>query len=361
MATLSMRRRKKLKVVDLFCGIGGLSYGLIKENFNVVAGIDNDDSCRFGYEHNNKAKFVHRDILDVGAQEINRLFGDRDKTIRVLVGCAPCQPFSKLNLKKVTQKQLEPLEKFARLIKETSPDIVSMENVRWLANVRKYPIFETFINALEEGGYKYKYEIVNVADYGVPQNRKRLVLLASRFGEIQLIKRTHENKKVTVRDVIGELEPIESGGGSKSDRLHKARKLSETNLKRIKATPHNGGNSLSWDEDLMLACHKKDTGKTYRGTVYGRMRWNKPAPTMTTQCIGLGNGRFGHPNQDRAISLREAAIFQTFPENYLFIDPKDPLVINHIAKFIGNAVPVKLGRVIGKSIKEHLRQYDGKR
>lgn len=350
---------KKLKVIDLFCGIGGLSHGLIKEGLDVVAGIDNDNSCGFGYEYNNKAKFIHRDILDVGADEIESLFGDKDKTIRVLVGCAPCQPFSRLNLRQITEKQLEPLEKFARLIKATLPDIVSMENVSGLANAEKYPIFKTFIDTLEANGYKYKYEIVDVSDYGVPQSRKRLVLLASRFGEIELIKKTHKNKKVTVRDVIKNLEPIDAGEASESDPLHRARKLSPTNIKRIKATPHNGGSSRSWDKSLVLACHKKDSGKTYRGTVYGRMRWDEPAPTMTTQCVGLGNGRFGHPEQNRAISLREAAIFQTFPKSYHFVDPKEPIVVAHIAKFIGNAVPVKLGSVIGKSIENHLKQHAG--
>jgi len=352
-----MKSKKKLKVIDLFCGIGGLSHGLIKEGLDVVAGIDNDNSCKFGYEYNNKAKFIHRDILDVGAKEINQLFGNKNDTIRILVGCAPCQPFSKLNLRQITEKQLEPLEKFACLIKETLPDVVSMENVSGLADMKKYPIFKAFIDTLEENGYKYKYEIVNVSDYGVPQSRKRLVLLASRLGEIELIKKTHKNKKVTVRDVIKNLEPINAGEASEFDPLHRARKLSPTNIKRIKSTPHDGGSSRSWKKSLVLDCHKKETGKTYRGTVYGRMRWDDPAPTMTTQCIGLGNGRFGHPEQDRAISLREAAIFQTFPKNYRFIDPKEPIVVAHVAKYIGNAVPVKLGSVIGKSIKNHLKEY----
>ena len=131
-----MKKNKKLKVIDLFCGIGGLSHGLIKAGFDVVAGIDNDNSCRFGYEYNNEAKFIHKDILDVSAQEIDRLFGEKSETIRVLVGCAPCQPFSKLNLKQIAEKQLEPLEKFAYLIEETLPDIVFMENVSGLANIK---------------------------------------------------------------------------------------------------------------------------------------------------------------------------------------------------------------------------------
>lgn len=345
-----------IKVIDLFCGIGGLTYGLIKEGLDVVAGIDNDSSCKFGYEYNNKTKFIDKDILQVSAQEIKQLFGE-DRAIRVLAGCAPCQPFSKLNLKKITHKQLQPLEKFAHLIDEVQPDIVSMENVSELARANKYPIFQTFINTLRKNGYKYKYEIVDVSEYGVPQRRKRLVLLASRFGDIQLIKKTHRDKKVTVRDVISYLEPLKDGEISRSDPLHRARKLSDMNLKRIKSTPHDGGNSDSWDESLILACHKKETGRTYRGTVYGRMRWDEPAPTMTTQCVGLGNGRFGHPEQDRAISLREAALFQTFPNDYKFSDPACPIVIAHVAKFIGNAVPVQLGVIIAKSIKNHLKNY----
>ena len=347
----------KIKVIDLFCGIGGLTHGLVKEGIDVLAGIDNDNSCKFGYEYNNKTKFIHKDILQVTAKEIDQLFGEKEKTIRVLAGCAPCQPFSKLNLKKITKKQLEPLEKFAQLIDETKPDIVSMENVSGLADMKKYPIFRTFIDTLEKNKYKYKYEIVDVSEYGIPQKRKRLVLLASKFGEIELIKRTHKDNRVTVRDVIKGLSPLKDGEISPSDSLHRARKLSPMNLKRIKATPHNGGNSDSWSKNLILECHKKESGKTYSSTVYGRMRWDEPAPTMTTQCVGLGNGRFGHPEQDRAISLREAALFQTFPKDYQFSDPQNPIITAHIAKFIGNAVPVRLGAIIGKSIKAHTKQY----
>lgn len=350
--------RANIRVVDLFCGIGGLTHGLVKEGLDVVAGIDNDSSCKFGYEYNNKTKFIDKDILQVTAKDVNQLFG-QSYGIRVLAGCAPCQPFSKLNLKKITQKQLQPLEKFAQLIDEVKPDIVSMENVSGLANEKKYPIFKIFINALERNGYKYKYEIVDVSEYGVPQRRKRLVLLASRFGDIELVKRTHKDKRVTVRDVIKGLEPLKDGGISTKDPLHRSRKLSQLNLRRIKATPHDGGSSNSWDQELVLECHKKETGKTYKGTVYGRMRWDEPAPTMTTQCVGIGNGRFGHPEQDRAISLREAALFQTFPKKYQFSDPNEPVITAHVAKFIGNAVPVRLGVIIAKSIKTHIRQYAG--
>lgn len=347
----------RLKTIDLFCGIGGLSYGLINEGFDVIAGIDNDSSCRFGYEYNNRARFIHKDILQVSAEEISGLFGDEENAIRVLVGCAPCQPFSKLNLKKNAEKQFEPLEKFADLIRQTLPEIVSMENVSSLANTGKYPVFKTFVTTLAESDYRYTYEIVDASEYGVPQKRRRLVLLASRLGEIALMGKTHKNRKITVRNVIKSLERIRDGEKSNHDPLHRARKLSTLNLKRIKSTPHNGGNSADWNEELLPECHKKDSGKTYRRSVYARMYWDEPAPTITTQCVGIGNGRFGHPEQDRAISLREAAIFQTFPESYKFVPSNEPIFFSHVAKFIGNALPVRLGEVIGKSIKKHVEQH----
>lgn len=275
----------------------------------------------------------------------------------MLVGCAPCQAFSKLNLKEITEKQTAPLAKFADLIRKTLPDIVSMENVGSLANADRLPILTIFLDTLQENDYKYKYEVVDTSEYGIPQKRRRLVLLASRLGKIELIERTHKNKKVTVRQAIGNLEPIGAGETSKKDPLHRTRNLSPLNLERIKATPHDGGSSKSWNEELLLKCHKKDSGKTYGKSVYGRMRWDEPAPTMTTQCLGIGNGRFGHPEQDRAISLREAAIFQTFPDDYEFVPPNEPIFVSRVTKFIGNAVPVKLGSVIGKSIKRHVEKH----
>lgn len=357
MSKLPSTGKRQIKVVDLFCGIGGLTHGLVKAGLEVVAGIDSDGACRFAYEHNNGARFINKDILEVDASEVNQLFGSKRQAVRVLAGCAPCQPFSNLNLKRVTKKQLQPLSKFAHLIEETQPDIVSMENVSGLADEEKYPIFSEFIGTLQRNGYSYSYEIVDVSEYGVPQKRRRLVLLASKLGDISLIGRTHAKKKVTVRDAIGGLEPIGHGQASERDPLHRARALNDTNLKRVRATPHDGGNSSSWSSELVLKCHKAKTGKTYKGTVYGRMRWNEPAPTMTTHCTGIGNGRFGHPEQDRAISLREAAIFQSFPRGYKFVEPGSPIVMRDVSKFIGNAVPVRLGSIIGKSIRKHVNLY----
>ena len=205
-------------------------------------------------------------------------------------------------------------------------------------------------------GYFVHYEVVNCPDYGIPQKRKRLVLLASKFGEIRLIPKTHDKETYkTVKDAIGNLPKINDGETCKIDRMHFARKLTSLNKLRIQNTPY-GGSWLDWTDDIKLKCHKKQSGKSYT-SVYGRMKWDEPSPTITTHCIGLGNGRFGHPEQDRAISLREASLLQTFPLDYRFFNDNDSYSSVLIARQIGNAVPVKLGEVVAKSIKEHLKRF----
>ncbi len=354
---LIMTKKKKvlnLKVVDLFCGVGGLTHGFIQENFEVVAGYDTDKTCKFAYEENNgNTKFISKDISKVDGDEILKLYNKKD--LKILVGCAPCQPFSTYSYKSSDKKKWGLLAEFARLISQVKPDIVSMENVPRLLNFNKAPVFKKFLKLLEEEGYEYFFKIVNCPNYGIPQHRKRLVLLASKFGKIELIPETHsKDNYVTVKDVIKKMAPLKSGESSKTDPIHRASKLSEKNLKRIKQSKP-GGSWKDWDKDLWLECHKKDSGKTYV-SVYGRMQWEEPAPTMTTHCTGIGNGRFGHPEQNRAISLREAALLQTFPKGYKFAEKDKPINVTNISTHIGNAVPVKLGRVIAKSIKKHLEE-----
>lgn len=339
---------QRSSVVDLFCGIGGLTHGFVKEGFNVVAGIDDDPTCKYAYEKNNGAKFIKNDIERVTAAEIIGLFPE-DHT-KILVGCAPCQPFSRYTVRKDEDEKWKLLRSFAKLIKDVQPEIVSMENVPELED---HPVYEEFKAELEAEKYFVSARMVYCPDYGVPQTRERLVLFASKYGKIKIVKPTHTPEKYkTVRDAIGHLEPLEAGLTSAKDPLHRARKLSELNLRRIKGTPPGGG-WKDWDEELILDCHKAKTGQSYV-SVYGRMKWNEPAPTMTTHCGGLGNGRFGHPEQHRAISTREAALFQTFPANYEFIEPGVKVANKTLSRHIGNAVPVRLGVIIARSIKRHL-------
>ena len=345
-------------VIDLFCGVGGLSHGFIQEDFNVLAGIDIDETCRFAFEENNKSEFIAKSITDISAQEINRIYGE-NTDLKILVGCAPCQNFSSYMFKDKDKdsNKWKLLYEFSRLINEVQPDIVSMENVAQLINFKKAPVFEDFVSNLKSLGYYVHYEVVNCPDYGIPQNRKRLILLASKFGEIKLIPKTHNRDSyVTVKDAIGELPFIKDGEKDINDPIHFSRKLTPKNKKRIEATPY-GGSWKDWNEDLRLECHKKETGKSFP-SVYGRMVWEKPSPTMTTQCIGYGNGRFGHPVQVRAISLREAALLQTFPLDYKFVKNDQDYNSTILARQIGNAVPVKLGQVVAKSVKEHLKKLN---
>lgn len=345
-------------VIDLFCGVGGLSHGFIQEDFNVLAGIDIDETCRFAFEENNKSEFIAKSITDISAREINRIYGE-NTDLKILVGCAPCQNFSSYMFKDKDKdsNKWKLLYEFSRLINEVQPDIVSMENVAQLINFKKAPVFEDFVSNLKSLGYYVHYEVVNCPDYGIPQNRKRLILLASKFGEIKLIPKTHNRDSyVTVKDAIGELPFIKDGEKDINDPIHFSRKLTPKNKKRIEATPY-GGSWKDWNEDLRLECHKKETGKSFP-SVYGRMVWEKPSPTMTTQCIGYGNGRFGHPVQDRAISLREAALLQTFPLDYKFVKNDQDYNSTILARQIGNAVPVKLGQVVAKSVKEHLKKLN---
>jgi DNA (cytosine-5)-methyltransferase 1 len=341
-------------VVDLFCGIGGLSYGFGLENFNLIAGIDFDVTCRYAYEKNNNATFLHQDLTTISSNYIKGLYPKKQP--KILIGCAPCQAFSALSNKYKNNDKWKLLYSFGRIIKEVKPDIISMENVPRLLRYAKGKVFEDFLAVLKEENYSVTHKIVNTADYGVPQNRNRLILLASKYGDIELLKETHDKSNyVTVKKAISHLPPIKAGETSKTDILHTARSLSDINLKRIKATPQGGG-WKDWDKELILECHKKKSGKSFR-SVYGRMKWSEVAPTLTTQCTGYGNGRFGHPIQDRAISLREAAILQSFPEKYEFIEPKKRLSVSNIERHIGNAVPVALGSVIAKSIKKHLAKH----
>lgn len=345
----------QIPVIDLFCGVGGLSHGLILEGFNVLAGIDFDAKCRYAYETNNKAKFVEADLRTVTSSDVDELYGKTSS--RILVGCAPCQAFSTYSNTHKENQKWQLLYSFSRIVRDIQPEILSMENVGTLLTYRKGKVFQDFLKVLDDCGYNYTYEVVNAQDYGVPQRRKRIILLASKYGDIELLPPTHADNPVTVKKAIGGLPPIEAGETHPEDPLHRSRGLSEINLKRVKSTPE-GGSWKDWPPELILECHKKKSGQTF-GSVYGRMRWNEVAPTLTTHCLGLGNGRFGHPEQNRAISLREASILQSFPKDYKFIEPKLPLSVTQVQRQIGNAVPVNLARIVGKSIKAHLKLYHG--
>ncbi|MFN3727572.1 MAG: DNA cytosine methyltransferase [Allosphingosinicella sp.] len=348
--TASSEHVSGASVVDLFCGAGGLSYGFKTEGFKLAAGIDIDEACRFPYEANNAAPFLRKDVGKLTAKEIDNLFLPGGK--RVLVGCAPCQPFSTYN-----QKNKDPnwrlLHAFGGLIKSAAPDVVSMENVPRLLNFRDGEVFGSFVATLKSAGYKVVWDVLYAPNYGLAQTRSRLVLLASRLGEISMPAPTHDsNTHRTVRDEIGDLPSLSHGEVDERDPLHRASRLSDMNARRI-AGAKPGGTWREWDQSLVADCHKVETGKGY-SSVYGRMSWSAPSPTITTQFYGFGNGRFGHPEQHRALTLREGALLQGFPRDYQFVRPGDPIHFKKIGRLIGNAVPVRLASAIARAVKSHL-------
>jgi DNA (cytosine-5)-methyltransferase 1 len=335
-----------ITAVDLFCGAAGLSLGLKDSGIEIGAGIDLDPACRYPFEQNIGAKFLERDIATLDSSAVRKMFGG--SKIRVLAGCAPCQPFSGYTTRRrAIDRRWQLLLQFLRVTEGVRPEIVTMENVPRLVHL---PLWRRFVEGLQAAGYWVAWDILDAADYGVPQSRRRVVLLASRLGDIRLPPPSGE--LLTVRSAIGTLPATKAGAAGNADPLHTSRALTPRNLRRIRAS-RPAGTWREWPKHLRVACHQSNAGKTYP-SVYGRMSWDQPAPTITTQFYGFGNGRFGHPEQDRAITLREGAILQSFPLDFKFTACGGRVNFRKIGRLIGNAVPPKLARAIGDEIVRHV-------
>ncbi len=356
---MTVTNPSSIRAIDLFCGVGGLTHGLETSGIDVACGVDVVGSCRFAYEANNAAKFVESDVRKLSSEWMREEFGT--SAITLLAGCAPCQPFSSYsrtvrdtrtgeNRNDSGKDDWTLVRAFGQLIRDVSPDLVTMENVPGL---QLTDVFNEMLLSLE--GYHIDYKVVDATKVGLPQTRKRLVLVASKLGPITLPEFAH--KPVSVRDVIGSLPHLEAGGVDSSDLLHRSASLSDKNLQRIKASKQ-GGTWRDWPEELLADCHTKASG-IYYSSVYGRMTWDAPSPTITTQCYGFGNGRFGHPEQNRAISLREAAMLQGFPRTYAFVAPDEKVRFNKLGRLIGNAVPVTLAKAIGDVLVDHVESVRG--
>lgn len=340
-----------IRVVDLFSGAGGTSCGLREAGMVPIAAVDIDSGALATYAANfPMARTIAADIRSVAVETLAALVrgGRRSDTI-LLAACAPCQPFSRQNRqKKERDERADLLGEVVRFVEGLRPEFILIENVPAIRQQHRSsggPL-EAFLTRIGELGYAHAVETVQVADYGVPQNRPRLVVLASRIGPISLPPATHGpglQPRATVRDAIGHLPPLEAGGTDRSVPNHRAAGLSETNLRRLRATPP-GADRRSWSEDLRLPCHRDVDGYT---DVYGRMAWDRPAPALTTRCISVSNGRYGHPCQDRAISVREAAALQSFPDDFVFLGSMDAM-----ARQIGNAVPPRLATHLARAFVE---------
>jgi DNA (cytosine-5)-methyltransferase 1 len=334
--------------VDLYCGCGGVTEGLKQSGFRIVAAVDNDlVACRTYEKNHPEVHLYAMDIKDVDPLQIRiQDLGDRD--VDLLVVCAPCQPFSSLNKKKDGDERARLILEALRFAEVLKPVMIFFENVPGLAR------FEEILSELKAGlemlGYHLSEPVkVDAADYGVPQRRIRCVLIATRGVSPPELPApvTPEGLRITVRDAIGRLRPLASGEKDPDDPLHAARKHKALTVRRLARIPKNGGSRMSLPPELQLECHKDHDGHP---DVYGRMAWDDVAPTLTTGCTDVTKGRFAHPEQDRAITPREAAILQTFPENYIFEGGP-----TQIATQIGNAVPVGLVKALAPMFQEAIR------
>ncbi len=362
------KRHSNIVGFDFFCGCGGTSRGFQKAGIDVVFALDIDPDVKKTFTLNfPETTFCQKSIVKLTDSDLKPTIEKHKDSYKLFCGCAPCQPFTKQNTqrpKRDTRRSL--LSRFGVIIEKYQPDFVFVENVPGLQKVPKYKRgpFPEFKKLLKKMGYYITYRVVAAQDYGAPQLRRRFVLLASKHGEISIPSPTHgrdrDNPYKTVRNAIVDLPAIAAGETYKGSAVlnHRAAKLSELNLKRIRASDPDGGGRNNWPKKLLPACYTRinKNGETHSGHTdcYGRLWWDKPATGLTTRCISYSNGRFGHPEQDRAISIREAARLQGFDDDFEFSGN-----LNSMAKQIGNAVPVDLAYAMGNLFVKHVEAANG--
>lgn len=345
--TADAKASQKLVAIDFFSSVGGVTCGFKQAGIAVLGGIDIDHTCKETYERNNNAKFLCADVSKLEKDSLKKEFGiKKNQPNLIFIGCSPCQYYSNIKTDKSKSKEGRLLlADFQEFVEYYSPGYVFIENVAGLERDPDSPLgkFKTMLRAK---GYYFDEGVLNAKYYGVPQNRRRYVLIASKLRELKL-PIPEKSAIKSVRDAIGDttkFPPIKAGERDKSDHLHAAAKLSELNFKRLKITPLNGGDRRDWE---YLAEFASDNYNGSHYDKYGRMCWDKPSPTITTRFNSLSNGRYGHPEQHRAISLREGATLQTFPLNYTFYSNNQGI----ISKQIGNAVPPLMAKAIAEVLK----------
>lgn len=343
------------KLVDFFCGAGGMSCGFSQAGVKVLGGIDIEGQFRETYLANNQgAKFIQRDITKYKAYELqDELLLSRYDDNLIFVGCSPCQYWSKINTsKRHSVRSSNLLIDFQRFIEYFRPGSVVVENVPGLLNSKNNHVLLSFVDFLRFLGYRVEHKILQTDHYGVPQRRKRFVLIASRIKDEIKFPMPVYDSSMTVKNFIGEhngFAEIPAGHRDCSEFMHTTASLSDRNLRRLEKTPKNGGSRDSWkdDDDLQIAAYKGEGGDKIFRSIYGRISWDRPSPTITTRFIATSCGRFAHPEENRGLSLREGATLQTFPKNFKFIGG-----LVSVAKQIGNAVPPEMARRIAISITE---------
>jgi DNA (cytosine-5)-methyltransferase 1 len=370
---VTLQHNLPIKVFDFFSGCGGASKGFMQAGLEPVFALDNYIHAAKSFEKNfsgtkiletlcfekeiPKIAFLLDSIENVKPEALQPIVNSYAGHPLLFAGCAPCQPFSQQKTVRPKQDDRKSLLDYFRVfIEHFEPEFVFVENVPGIqkVSVTDGGPFDNFIATLEEKKYSYEYDVIKAQDYGVPQKRKRLILIASRLGSISFPQKTHgpgtaHPKYATPKEWMSGFNRLNAGESDPSDPNHQAGNLSKLNLQRLRATPV-GGDRFSWPKELQLACHTNG----YKGhtDVYGRVKWDELSNCLTTKCTSISNGRFGHPEQDRAITPREAARLQTFPKSFIFEGG-----VSVAGRQIGNAVPVLLTKKFGLRFKSHLNKY----
>lgn len=353
-----------LCAVDIFSGAGGLTTGLKAAGFRVAAGVELEQHAVATFKVNHpKTRVFTQDVTTVtGADLVAEAGGE----IHLLAGCPPCQGFTSLTSKykrKDPRNQL--VVELARLVEEARPLTLMMENVPGLEQ-KGHKLFDEFVRRIEAAGYTPDWEVLQVANFGIPQSRRRLVLLAGRGFKVPLPPATHSrtgtgglHKWNSVRSVIENMpkpltmSEMKAATGTHEHRWHVVRDLSTQNQQRLKhAAPGKPWKKIP--KRFRPVCHQ-DKGAGF-SNVYGRMKWDDVSPTITAGCTTLSKGRFGHPDQDRTLSAREAALLQTFPADYVFSSP----YMEYVCAMIGNALPCDFAEVLARSCATAIREHAAK-
>ncbi len=340
-------------VVDLFCGCGGGSMGFHAAGFRTVGAVEIDEEAAAAFTLNVGIAPIVKDIRDVSGADILAAAGLRRGEPTLLFGCPPCQSFTVLRRGTAATYEDEQrntlVYEYLRLVEELRPRHIAFENVPGLVEGRWSLYFERFREILAGLGYTFDYAVIDAAEYGVPQRRRRVLVIGSRVTKPRLPGKSHGERGntrlkplVTVRDTIEHLPPLASGESDPDDPFHRARGHSDLALLRLSHVPE-GGSRVDLPEHLVLECHKDHDGHY---DIYGRMWWDRVAPTLTSGCTNVTRGRFAHPDQDRAITLREAMLLQSFPAGSQLVGGVEKMALQ-----VGNAVPSWLARRIGDTIK----------
>lgn len=340
-------------VVDLFCGCGGGGMGFRNAKFRVAGAVEIDQDAATAFHLNVGVMPIVKNISDVRGEDLLAGAGLERGQLTLLFGCPPCQSFT------VLRRGAEPtprdrernalVHEYLRLVEELHPRHLAFENVPGLTTGRWRPLFDEFLNRLTTLGYTFEWDTVDAAEYGVPQRRRRVLVIGSRVTSPQLPSTTHckegcveHDPFATVRDTIGHLRPLKSDERDPADEFHRARKHSKTALERLTHIPEGGGR-MNLPDHLVLDCHKNHNGHY---DIYGRMWWDRIAPTLTSGCTNITRGRFAHPQQDRAITLREAMLLQTFPHSARLYGGVEKMALQ-----VGNAVPTLVTERVGETIR----------